>query len=121
MARDRQGRGPVASTASRPLCARPRARLGAARFPPVTTDRLHRERRLRRPGMFKVLNPTVHGALDYALALAFIFSPGVLGFTHTAAVLSQIFGVIYLGVSLLTRYPLGALRVIPFPVHGLIE
>src|SRR3954471_17513322 len=71
--------------------------------------------------MLKVLNPTIHGALDYALALAFIFAPGVLGFPHAAAVLSQIIGVIYLGASLLTRYPLGALRVIPFPVHGVIE
>jgi hypothetical protein len=71
--------------------------------------------------MLKVLNPTLHGALDYGLALAFIFAPGVLGFPHTAAVLSQILGVIYLGASLLTRYPLGALRLIPFPVHGVIE
>jgi hypothetical protein len=71
--------------------------------------------------MLKILNPTIHGALDYALALTFLFIPGVLGFPHAAAVLSQIFGVIYIGASLLTRYPLGALRLIPFPVHGVIE
>ena len=71
--------------------------------------------------MLKILNPTVHGALDYGLALAFIFIPGVLGFTHAAANLSQIIGVVYLGASLLTRYPLGALKLIPFPVHGVIE
>ena len=71
--------------------------------------------------MAKILNPTIHGALDYALALTFLFIPGVLGFPHTAAVLSQIVGVIYIGASLLTRYPLGALRLIPFPVHGVIE
>ena len=71
--------------------------------------------------MAKILNPTIHGALDYALALTFLFIPGVLGFPHTAAVLSQIVGVIYIGASLLTRYPLGALQLIPFPVHGVIE
>lgn len=71
--------------------------------------------------MLKVLNPTLHGALDYALAFAFLFIPGVLGFPNTAASVSQVVGVAYLGVSLLTRYPLGALKLIPFPVHGALE
>ena len=71
--------------------------------------------------MRKIVNPTVHGALDYGLALAFIFAPGVLGFPNAAANVSQIIGVAYLGASLLTRYPLGALRFIPFPVHGILE
>ena len=71
--------------------------------------------------MLKILNPTLHGALDYTLALAFLFLPGVLGFPNQAANLSQLIGLVYLGASLLTRYPLGALKLIPFPVHGIIE
>lgn len=71
--------------------------------------------------MLKVLNPTLHGALDYGLAFAFLFVPGVLGFPNTAASVSQVVGVAYLAVSLLTRYPLGALKLIPFPVHGVLE
>ncbi len=71
--------------------------------------------------MLKKLNPTVHGALDYALALAFLFMPGVIGFPNQAANLSQLIGLAYLGVSLLTRYPLGALKLIPFPAHGVLE
>jgi hypothetical protein len=71
--------------------------------------------------MAKVLNPTIHGALDYALALTFLFIPGVLGFPNEAAILSQIFGVIYIAASLVTRYPLAVVRLIPFPVHGVIE
>jgi hypothetical protein len=71
--------------------------------------------------MFKVLNPTIHGALDYALAITFLFIPGVLGFPYPAAVLSQIFGVVYIAASLLTRYPLAILRLLPFPMHGVIE
>jgi hypothetical protein len=71
--------------------------------------------------MMKLLTPTLHGALDYALALAFLFMPGVLGFPNLAANLSQLIGLAYLGVSLLTRYPLGALKLIPFPVHGVLE
>lgn len=69
----------------------------------------------------KVLNPTVHGVLDYVLALAFLIAPGLVGFGDAAGNLSTIIGVVYLGASLLTRYPLGAIRMIPFPVHGVIE
>lgn len=69
----------------------------------------------------KVLNPTVHGVLDYVLALAFLLAPAMVDFSETAANLSTIIGVVYLGASLLTRYPLGAIRMIPFPIHGVIE
>lgn len=69
----------------------------------------------------KILNPLAHGLFDYALAAAFLVLPGLLGFSPAAASLSHVIGVAYLGVSLLTRYPLGVLRLIPFPVHGVLE
>lgn len=71
--------------------------------------------------MKKVLTPKTHGILDYVLAIAFILAPAIFGFTETAATLSYIIGVLYIGTSLLTRYPLGAIKVIPFPVHGVLE
>lgn len=71
--------------------------------------------------MKKVLDPKTHGILDYALAGLFLLAPAVFGFTEVAANLSYAIGVIYIGTSLLTRYPLGALKVIPFPVHGMLE
>jgi hypothetical protein len=69
----------------------------------------------------KILNPTIHGVLDYALALAFLVAPAWLGFTDTAASLSYIIGVTYIAASLLTKYPLGVIKMIPFPVHGVLE
>jgi hypothetical protein len=69
----------------------------------------------------KVLSPTVHGVLDYVLALAFLLAPAMVEFGDAAATLSTVIGVVYLAASLLTRYPLGAIHMIPFPVHGLIE
>jgi hypothetical protein len=71
--------------------------------------------------MKKVLTPTVHGILDYALALAFLLAPGLLGFSQTAATVSYITGAAYVGASLVTDYPLGLIRLIPFPVHGVLE
>lgn len=71
--------------------------------------------------MLKILNPAIHGALDYGLAIAFLLLPSLLDFSQTAATLSYIIGIVYLGASLLTKYPLGALKLIPFPVHGVLE
>jgi len=71
--------------------------------------------------MTKLLNPTIHGVLDYALAAAFLLLPGLLDFSDAAATLSYIFGAVYLAASLLTAYPLGAFKLIPFPVHGVLE
>ena len=71
--------------------------------------------------MARVINPTIHGVLDYALALAFLLAPGLVDFNDTAANLSYVIGIVYLAASLLTRYPLGAIHMIPFPVHGVIE
>lgn len=71
--------------------------------------------------MIKLLNPAVHGALDYALAVLFLLAPSLFGYGGFAATLSYIIGVVYIAASLLTRYPLGAIKLIPFPVHGVLE
>ena len=71
--------------------------------------------------MAKILKPEVHGVLDYGLAFMFFLMPSIFNFPDHAATLSYIVGVAYLGTSLLTRYPLGALKLIPFPMHGVLE
>jgi hypothetical protein len=71
--------------------------------------------------MAKILKPAVHGALDYALALLFLLLPGILDFPDNAATLSYIVGAAYIATSLVTRYPLGVWKLIPFPTHGVIE
>jgi hypothetical protein len=69
----------------------------------------------------KILSPTTHGVLDYGLALLFLLLPGVLDFPPPAATASYAIGVVYIIASLVTRYPLGVLKLLPFPVHGVIE
>jgi len=69
----------------------------------------------------KPINPLLHGILDYGLIAAFLILPGVLGFSQEAASMARIVGVVYLGAALLTKYPLGVLKLIPFPVHGILE
>lgn len=69
----------------------------------------------------KILSPTIHGVLDYALALLFLVLPPVLDFPPTAAVASYAIGAVYVVASLVTRYPLGLIKLLPFPIHGVIE
>lgn len=75
----------------------------------------------RRHHMKKTLNPKTHGMLDYGLAIMFLIAPAIFGFSEVAATTSYVIGVLYVGTSLLTRYPLGAIKLIPFPVHGVLE
>lgn len=69
----------------------------------------------------KILNPTIHGVLDYGLALAFLLAPNLFGFSGTAATLSYVIGAVYIVAALTTRYPLGLVKLIPFTVHGWLE
>src|SRR5687767_6332193 len=71
--------------------------------------------------MKKPLNAKPHGMLDYLLTLAFLLAPGVFGFSETAATACYVFGSLLFGVSILTAYPLGLIKLIPFPIHGALE
>lgn len=71
--------------------------------------------------MMKLLSPTTHAVLDYALAILFLLAPALFGFSGTAASVSYAVGVVYIAASLLTKYPLGLFKLIPFPVHGVLE
>lgn len=70
----------------------------------------------------KLLSPQIHGMVDYLLGVLFIVAPFWLNFVSPLAqIISLAVGASVLLLSLLTRYPLGVLRVIPFTVHGAIE
>jgi hypothetical protein len=71
----------------------------------------------------KVLKPLPHAVLDYAMAGTLMAAPWLLGFkkNKSATVNSVASGAGILGLSLMTRYPLGAVGLISFPTHGIIE
>ena len=71
----------------------------------------------------KVIKPLPHAVMDYAMAGTLMAAPWLFGFSRNRAATTNAVasGAAILGLSLLTRYPLGAARVIPFPVHGVIE
>lgn len=61
----------------------------------------------------------VHGVLDYVVGLLLIFAPRIFGFDNGGpeARIPVILGVMTLIYSLLTRYELGLIKVIPFRGH----
>jgi hypothetical protein len=67
------------------------------------------------------VSPAAHCVLDYALALAFLAFPAWLNFSPQATRVSYITGALYLAASLITRYPGGLLKRVPFPAHGVFE
>ncbi len=71
--------------------------------------------------MKKPITPFSHGVLDYGSVAFMLAAPSLLGLNGPARTLSYAFAGMYLGVSALTRMPLGLAKVIPFPLHGAIE
>src|SRR5688500_15284953 len=69
----------------------------------------------------KILSPSSHGVVDYAAVLALLVLPSVFDFSNTPATLCYVVAATQLVVSLLTRYPLGLIKKIPFPIHGYYE
>ncbi len=69
----------------------------------------------------KILSPTVHGALDYVVVLLFAVAPTVFGFTGVPATLAYVLAGVHLVMTLCTKFPLGIVKLVPFPIHGMVE
>ena len=61
----------------------------------------------------------VHGILDYVVGVLLIFAPRIFGFQNGGPEdrIPVMLGIATLIYSLLTRYELGLIKVIPFRVH----
>ncbi|HLL54124.1 MAG TPA: hypothetical protein VK447_11280 [Myxococcaceae bacterium] len=69
----------------------------------------------------KFLNPRIHGYLDYVVVAALLLAPSIFGFSGAPAILCYVLAVAQFGMSILTAYPLGAVKLIPFTLHGGVE
>jgi len=66
----------------------------------------------------------IHGLLDYAGAVALIFSPMLFGFEHLggpAVMIPRSIGFILIAYSLLTKYEWGLFKVLPMPYHLVVD
>lgn len=69
----------------------------------------------------KRLMPRAHGYADYFYGIGLLVGPLLFDFDPRAKLISYLFGVVLLMLSLLTNYPRAAIKSIPFPIHGGLE
>lgn len=69
----------------------------------------------------KILDPKIHGILDYAVVVAFAVAPSVVGLAGLTAAISYALAAIHLLLTLVTDFPLGVAKIVPLRVHGAIE
>ena len=67
--------------------------------------------------MNKPLSPSAHGVADYLSSATFAAAPRLLRMPPAAATLARSLGAGYASMSLATAYPLGAVKLVPFPTH----
>ncbi|MGJ3648639.1 SPW repeat domain-containing protein [Sphingomonas sp. GlSt437] len=70
---------------------------------------------------FQFLTPALHGVLDYLAAGALVVLPFLLGFSGIELWLSVIGGAGLIAYSLLTDYAYGAIKLVSFDVHLLLD
>lgn len=71
--------------------------------------------------MHNTLQAKPHGVIDYVVDAAFVLAPSLFGFSPAAATLSYVVAGVHFLMNIFTRYPMGLVKVIPFPVHGTVE
>jgi hypothetical protein len=69
----------------------------------------------------KILNPRVHGYVDYVAVAGLALAPTLFGFAGVPATICYILAVVQLVMSLTTAYPTSIAKVIPFTIHGGVE
>jgi hypothetical protein len=69
----------------------------------------------------KNLSPRVHGVLDYITVLFLLLSPSLFNMQTTGSMFTYILAIVHLLLTLFTDFPLGAFKIIPLKLHGLIE
>ncbi|QGM97461.1 hypothetical protein [Methylocystis parvus] len=69
----------------------------------------------------KRITPLAHGYLDYLTVVLFLAAPTVLGFGGIPAMLAWLLAAVHLAMTLITDFPLGLIRRLPFSIHGWVE
>jgi hypothetical protein len=68
----------------------------------------------------KRILPNQHGYFDYMTVVLFLFGP-IIGLTGLAGTLAFVLAGIHLAMTLITDFPFGAMRLLPYTIHGWVE
>ena len=62
-----------------------------------------------------------HAIIDYLMVLILIIGPGFAGFAGRQATMAYVLAATIFILAVLTRFPLGVIKVLRFSVHGAVE
>ena len=69
----------------------------------------------------RILSPRVHGVIDLVIVLVLLLAPTLVGLGGSPAAIAYSLAAIHLLLTLLTRFPMGVWKKIPFVFHGIVE
>ena len=69
----------------------------------------------------KFLSPKVHGIIDYLIVIFLVLAPMLFGLKGRIVTFTYILAGVHLLLSILTNYDVGLVKLLPFPLHGLVE
>ena len=69
----------------------------------------------------RILSARIHGFLDLVVVAVFLLAPLLVGLGGRPALISYTLAVVHLVMVLMTRYPMGLWKTIPFFAHGIVE
>jgi len=71
--------------------------------------------------LHRSIGAAIHGIIDYLMVIILAIGPGVAGFTGKQRWFCYLFAFLLLALTACTRFPLGIMKIVRFPLHGLIE
>lgn len=69
----------------------------------------------------KIIPTKVHGVIDYLMVILLLALPRLLGWNGTVTLILTILAIGILVYSLITRYELSLFKLIPMPVHLILD
>ena len=69
----------------------------------------------------RVIGPFAHGVIDYAMVIMLVIGPSVAGFRGKQSLFCYALALVHFLLTVITRFPLGVSKVLPFSIHGSIE
>ncbi|HEX6982900.1 MAG TPA: hypothetical protein VF181_09070 [Balneolaceae bacterium] len=68
-----------------------------------------------------MLTSKIHGYLDYITVLFFAIAPSIFSLSQTGTYLAYFLAVVHFLMTIFTAFSSGAIKLIPFQVHGYVE
>jgi predicted Kef-type K+ transport protein len=69
----------------------------------------------------RVIKPLAHGIIDYLMVIILVIGPGVAGFRGPQATICYLLAAVHFLLTIITRFPLGVTKTVPFWLHGAVE